>query len=284
MTPPSLRRVASADPASPAAHHVASGGFCNPWPSFRFSAGFRKFAKLMLGADWKRATPPPPAELVKVVAPDWARISADKPATMLLTWMGHAAMLLSLPSGQRILFDPCWSDRCSPVQFAGPRRYTPPPCPLADLPPIDAVVISHNHYDHLDLNTIKDLAARNPDAIFFAPLGNAAWFRSVAVPNAVECDWWDEYEVGGSDLHIACTPCQHFTGRSLTDRFQTLWSSWVVTCGASKFYFAGDTGYRTVLEDEDEDAVPTCPVFKQIGERYGPFDLAAIPIGAYSPR
>ncbi|KAJ3055994.1 hypothetical protein HK097_008483 [Rhizophlyctis rosea] len=172
----------------------------------------------------------------------------------------------------------------------GPARVTPTPCNIADLPPIDAVVISHNHYDHLDLNTIKQLA--KPETWFFVPLGNKQWFLDIGIKNVVECDWWDEYKLevqkDGVDAKatIAATPCQHFTGRSLTDRYKTLWSSWVVEANDTSMFFGGDTGYRTVEKGftGDLDSLPHCPAFKEIGEKYGPFDISAIPIGAYSPR
>ena len=179
--------------------------------------------------------------------------------------------------------------RCSPVQFMGPARVTPPPCNIADLPPIDAVIISHNHYDHLDLNTIKQLA--KPETWFFVPLGNKQWFLDIGITNVVECDWWDEYKlevqkdgvdakaiIGAFTLirfpsvrflcsfrhFTAATPCQHFTGRSLTDRYKTLWSSWVVEANDTSMFFGGDTGYRTVQKGftGDLDSLPHCPAFK----------------------
>jgi N-acyl-phosphatidylethanolamine-hydrolysing phospholipase D len=188
---------------------------------------------------------------------------------------------------------------------------------LKDLPQLDAVVISHNHYDHLDVGTVKDIQKLWPDVVFFAPLGNRKWFLDLGIKNVIECDWWDEYELEikrkngdgeGSERtikgRIVCTPCQHFTGRTIWDRNETLWSSWAVVApktpsepvsnfkdksSTSRFWFGGDTGYRAVPRDhpntpEALDALPYCPAFKEIGETYGPFQLSAIPIGAYSPR
>jgi len=154
------------------------------------------------------------------------------------------------------------------------------------LPPIDVVIISHNHYDHLDLPIIKKLA--QPHTHFFVPLGNKAWFDDIGIKNVIECDWWDEYEfkkANGKTAIVGCTPCQHFSGRTLSDRNKTLWSSWIVKANDTSFFFGGDTGYRSVSsDDEDLSKLPVCPAFKDIGEKYGPFNLAAIPIGAYAPR
>ncbi|KAJ3295589.1 hypothetical protein HK104_002493 [Borealophlyctis nickersoniae] len=283
------------------AHHKGPNpgdGFINPWPSAGRVQGFKDFARVLLEWDRSGSAPPPKDQRLKVEAPDMGRIISvnegkEEGTRGLLTWLGHAALLMSYP-GLNVLFDPCFSNRCSPVQFMGPSRVIPPPCNIEDLPPVDLVVISHNHYDHLDLATIKKLA--KPHTWFFVPLGNKAWFTSIGIDNVFECDWWDEYEFtvekGGKEVkatigrtRIACTPCQHFTGRSLTDRNQTLWSSWVVKGNNTSFFFGGDTGYRTVpSNDADLSQLPVCPAFKEIGEKYGPFDMAAIPIGAYSPR
>ncbi|KAF9351874.1 hypothetical protein BGX34_000309 [Mortierella sp. NVP85] len=210
------------------------------------------------------------------------------------TWLGHACFLVQL-EGVNILFDPVFSERCSPNQWAGPKRYTPPPCKLDELPRIDIVVISHNHYDHLDLATVRTLH-KNHTPYFYVPLGNKEWFDSIGIKSKVfECDWWDEHELtfhdNASKIKVTCTPCQHFTGRSLTDHYKTLWASWVVQSvpksnaeKSVKVFFGGDTGYRYVAKGADENNVPCCPAFKEIGERIGPFDLSMIPIGAYSPR
>ncbi|KAI8910343.1 beta-lactamase superfamily domain-containing protein [Gorgonomyces haynaldii] len=270
-------------PKPPQSHHK-DGGFVNPWPSFRSDNGIKEVFKLV----WNRK-PPVVSETPKVIPPQLEEIKAffeNKIAPerkMMLTWLGHAAFLLTFP-GFHVLFDPCLSERCSPLSFAGPKRITPVPCDFDALPEIDCVVISHNHYDHLDLPTIRKLV--KPNTWFFVPLGNKKLLNDEGIENVIECDWWDEYEFKKADqsLKIACTPCQHFSSRSLTDRNKTLWSSWVVKHRQSGFFFAGDTGYRTVLEGDDEDTVPSCPAFKDIGAKYGPFQLSAIPIGAYLPR
>lgn len=157
-----------------------------------------------------------------------------------------------------------------------------PSCYKSELGKIDAVIISHSHYDHLDYNTIKSLGA---SVTYFVPLGIGAWFKSnFPGYKCVELDWWGSSKIG--DVEFVCTPCQHFSGRTLWDRNKTLWSSWVVKSPNASFFFGGDTGYRSVPKDHKGplDSLPVCPAFKEIGEKLGPFDLSAIPIGAYSPR
>ncbi|KAJ2916883.1 hypothetical protein MD484_g3479, partial [Candolleomyces efflorescens] len=260
-------------------------------------------------------------ENLPIRTPNWgSKSSQSQPENSIkTTWLGHACFLVEFPSrtdatdtrGVRVLFDPVFSDRCSPFTFLGPKRFTPPPCKIEDIPEIDAIVISHNHYDHMDTHTLQTLyrrAAERPPQIF-APLGNGAYLRSIGVPESSThiMDWWDskrltiELPASGSgvsspkptfSVDVTCTPCQHFTGRSLTDRFKTLWSSWVIEEVSSsssafsplKLFFGGDTGYRSVMDGQNEDEVPTCPAFKTIGETFGGFDVALIPIGAYHPR
>ncbi|OJJ47371.1 hypothetical protein ASPZODRAFT_132358 [Penicilliopsis zonata CBS 506.65] len=217
------------------------------------------------------------------------------------TWLGHACFYVEFPSGLRVLFDPVFEDRCSPFSFLGPRRYTPPPCDVEQIPIIDAVVISHNHYDHLSHPTVKAIAAKHPDCHFFAPLGNKKWFVEAGIHKVTELDWWDERDVSlstdssPSDIsaRIGCLPCQHISARTPFDKAKTLWASWFVESGGKKVYFAGDTGYRSVpkeLDGKDDHAdeydglYPSCPAFKEIGQYRGPFDLGLIPIGAYDPR
>ncbi|KAF9163587.1 hypothetical protein DFQ26_002343 [Actinomortierella ambigua] len=294
----------SGAPSSKPAHHAPSGkGFVNPWPSFHRHSQWA-FVKCMLEWDVKRTKISAETKLPKILPLDKPLIeslgtpveqntSRDKVAT---TWLGHACFLVQI-NGVNILYDPVFSDRCSPSQFVGPKRYTPPPCKLDGLPRIDIVVISHNHYDHLDLTTVQSLHKEHAP-YFFVPLGNKSWFDSVGIQDSkvIECDWWDAHVVrfhnNTTPIKVTCTPCQHFTGRSVHDHYRTLWASWAVQTlppeNASekpiKVFFGGDTGYRYVPKGADENSVPTCPVFKEIGEREGPFDLSMIPIGAYSPR
>jgi N-acyl-phosphatidylethanolamine-hydrolysing phospholipase D len=172
------------------------------------------------------------------------------------------------------LTDPIWSDTVSPLGFGGPRRFVPPGLALDDLPPIDFVLISHNHYDHLDLPTLTALAARDRATRFFVPLGNGALLRENGIANVEELDWGGSREVQRASgehagVRIHCVPSQHWSRRGLDDERSALWSSWVVVGRERRFYFAGDTGYFAG--------------FAKIGAALGPFDLAALPIGAYEP-
>lgn len=182
-----------------------------------------------------------------------------------ITWVGHSTVLIQ-HRGVNVLTDPILSQRGSPFQFAGPRRLTAPALDFATLPPIDYVVLSHNHYDHLDRNTVN---AIGNSATWLVPLGHGAWFERVGVTRVRELDWWDSFQEGG--VIITCTPSQHWTKRFLFKAYDTLWSSWAIRIGKFRFWFGGDTGYNPVQ-------------FREIGERLGPFDGAAIPIGGYAPR
>ena len=184
-----------------------------------------------------------------------------------VTWIGHSTMLVQM-SGVTFLTDPIWSNVPSPVSPIGPRRFVPPGVAIDDLPAIDFVVISHNHYDHLDLPTLRDLAKRNPQTQFLVPLGNARLLRQAGLRKVEELDWGQSLQIGPVQVH--CLPAKHWSKRSLTDTNKALWSSWAVIGDDRRFYHAGDTGYF--------------PGFVAIGKQLGPFDLAAVPIGAYAPR
>jgi N-acyl-phosphatidylethanolamine-hydrolysing phospholipase D len=183
-----------------------------------------------------------------------------------VTWVGHATLLVQMGHAT-FLTDPIWSDTPSPVSFLGPVRFVAPGLRLEDLPPIDFVLVSHNHYDHLDLPTLKALAERSARTRFFVPLGNAALLREEGIANFEEFDWGDVRTLGGVTVH--CLPAQHWSARGLGDERRALWSSWAVTSAERRFYFGGDTGYFSG--------------FAAIGRALGPFDLAAVPIGAYEP-
>lgn len=183
-----------------------------------------------------------------------------------VTWIGHATLLVQMDHAT-FLTDPIWSDRASPVGFTGPKRAQAPGLALDDLPRIDFVLVSHNHYDHLDVDTLSRLAKRDPHTLFVVPLENAVTLRDAGVSNVVELDWGGSVEIAG--LRVVCLPTQHWSGRGLLDRRTTLWGSYAVIGPERRFYFAGDTGYF--------------PGFTQIGTEHGPFDLAAMPIGAYAP-
>ena len=184
-----------------------------------------------------------------------------------VTWVGHSTMLVNI-GGKTILTDPIFSGRCSPVQFAGPKRYTKPSIDIDSLPKIDLIIISHNHYDHLDKNSVKILSM-DTSTVWYVPLGLQAWFKKHKVHNVKELDWYDSQSF--DNVNIVCLPSQHWSKRNLFRSFDTLWASWSIEVGNYKLWFAGDTGYNSIQ-------------FKEIGESYGPFDLAMIPIGAYEPR
>lgn len=183
-----------------------------------------------------------------------------------VTWIGHATVLVQL-EGKNILTDPIWSERCSPVKFAGPIRYTNPGVSLDDLPKIDIVLLSHNHYDHMDLDTLTQLEKRFKP-LFLSGLNNKKLLKSAGLSNVHEMDWWDDIQE--KSLKITFTPTQHFSGRKIIDLDESLWGSYVVTGEKKKFYFSGDTGY---FEG-----------FSEISEKFPEIDLAILPIGAYEPK
>nr|WP_165985981.1 MBL fold metallo-hydrolase [Streptomyces sp. YIM 98790] len=223
-------------------------------------SGFALFRELLFGPGRKRRYP------ASVPPTHTAALPGDPPAGGLrLTWLGHATVLAEI-DGHRVLFDPVWGERCSPFGFAGPRRVHPVPLPLEALGPLDAVVISHDHYDHLDLPAIRALA--DSEAVFAVPLGVGAHLEHWGVPESRihELDWHESVRVG--ELTLTATPSRHFCGRSLIRRSLTLWASWAVTGPDNRIFHSGDTGYF--------------PGFAAIGARYGPFDATMMQIGAYS--
>lgn len=182
------------------------------------------------------------------------------------TWIGHATFLVQL-GGLNILTDPVMSKRTSPVQWAGPGRVAPLGLTFDELPKIDVVLISHNHYDHLDEPTVRKLAKRDAPA-FVVPLGLRKWFEKRRIAHVSELDWWQPTVVRG--LRVHAVPAQHFSGRGAHDRNRTLWCGFVYEKNGQRHFFAGDTGYG--------------PDFAAIGARFAPIDVAMIPIGAYNPR
>lgn len=185
-----------------------------------------------------------------------------------ITWIGHSTFLIQ-HKGYNIITDPHFSNRASPFTWIGPKRVTPLTIELEQLPHIDFVVISHNHYDHLDKNSLKKLLIKqknNPPHIF-VPLKLKKWFQKIGFENVIELDWWENTII--DNWEITAVPAQHYSGRNLFDKNNTLWCGWVIKTTNFSYYFSGDTGYS-------ED-------FKEIGKRLGPFDLATINIGAYGP-
>ncbi len=188
-------------------------------------------------------------------------------STPTVTWVGHATLLVQMDHVS-FLTDPQWSKTASPVSFVGPKRFVPPGLAIEDLPPIDFVVVSHNHYDHLDLDSLEALANRDPQTRFFVPLGNGELLREAGIDRVSELDWGESRTHEG--VTVFCLPSQHWSKRGIGDDNEALWSSWAVVGPERRFYFAGDTGYFAG--------------FAAIGELFGGFDLAAVPIGAYEPQ
>jgi len=207
---------------------------------------------------WPAAAPhPAPATLPAAVGP----------GEVAVTLVNHATFLLQF-AGLNVLTDPIWSERCSPVPWAGPRRVHPPGIPLEALPRIDVVLVSHNHYDHLDLATLAALQARHRPRVVTG-LGQRELLASAGIADPVELDWWGEHQLGGG-FGVTFTPAQHFSARGVFDRNRSLWGGFALRAPAGSVYFAGDSGYA--------------PLFREIGARLGPFALGLLPIGAYQPR
>ncbi|WP_256737488.1 MBL fold metallo-hydrolase [Pseudomonas sp. dw_358] len=179
--------------------------------------------------------------------------------------LGHSTILLKA-RGQFFITDPVFGERASPVQWAGPKRFHAPPINLDDLPPIKAVILSHDHYDHLDQEAVLRLAPRTEHFLTTLGVGDRLIAWGIAASKVRQLDWWEEVEIDGT--RFAATPTQHFSGRSLTDSNSTLWASWVMIEPQWRVFFSGDSGYF--------------PGFKQIGDRYGPFDLTLMETGAYN--
>lgn len=256
--------------ADPARAHQTGTTFTNPW-----TGPIDKPLADLLRWRWealREGVPKPPQSPVPVVQPQLqALLAAGAPPSA--TWIGHASVLVR-SGGLQILTDPIFSERASPVSFAGPRRAQPPGIALSQLPPIDVVVISHNHYDHLDRPSVQQLAARDARTLFLVPLGQKAWFADQGIGNVVELDWWQTHTHRGVEFQLV--PVQHWSARGLGDRNHTLWGGWVVHAPDLHWYFSGDTGYG--------------PQFRETRARLQarrpdrPLDLALLAVGAYEPR
>jgi N-acyl-phosphatidylethanolamine-hydrolysing phospholipase D len=248
------------------AHHRPGGGFQNPWPNGlpnRLGAILKwRFVDRVV----RPPAPDPDPSVFPRVAPAFPA-PRGAPDRLTLTWVGHATFLVQL-GGVNLLTDPMWGERASPIPFLGPRRWVAPGIALEALPPIDAVLLSHNHYDHLDASSVRRLVRRYPAVRWLVPLGLAPFLRGRGAADVTEYDWWDEARVGS--VSLTCTPARHFSARGLRDRNATLWCGWAVASARQRLFFAGDTALH--------------PEFATIGARCGPFDVALLPVGAYDPR
>ncbi len=242
------------------AHHQADGTFVNT-NGEAIDKPFRELLK------WQRQAPDVVPLTLPGVTPEPEAL-AD-PGTTQITWIGHSTFLLQV-DGLNILTDPIFSNRASPVSFAGPKRTTPPAMSIEQLPAIDVVLISHNHYDHLDKRSIKDLRAKQPDnpPQYFVPLNQKPFFDKLGVKQVTELDWWDSEKVEGTTIHAV--PVQHWSSRSPFDRNKVLWAGFLIDSPSHRTLFVGDSGYSND--------------FKTIAQRLGTVDLALVPIGAYDPR
>lgn len=248
----------------PRAHHTADG-FRNPYIEDP-KKNFFSFWNMKIFGDTEWADHESRAGEVPVRSVDLEGIQGASDEVRI-TWLGHSTFLIQ-NRGVAILTDPIFADRASPLSFAGPRRYIRHVIDYARLPAIDYVIISHNHYDHLDAEAVDRLGNK---PLYLVPLGLKAWFveRGIRPGRVREMDWWDE--AAFPKVTFQAMPAQHWSARGLTDRRKTLWASWFVEFAGAGLWFAGDTGYNPVQ-------------FKEIGKAVGGIDVALIPIGGYAPR
>jgi L-ascorbate metabolism protein UlaG (beta-lactamase superfamily) len=234
------------------------GAFRNPQPLWIDIFGAMRGAFTSASDD---ATPRDPVDVVRT---DPAAFAAAPASGVRVTWFGHSSALIEV-DGARILTDPIWSERSGPVEFAGPQRFYEPTIRLADLPPLDAVVISHDHWDHLDTATIRELATT--EAQFVVPLGVGAHLErwGVRSDRVTELDWWGTTSVAGVELHA--TPARHQSGRINPSSSGTLWAGWAIVGPEHRAWYSGDSGFHDELEE--------------IGRRLGPFDVALVESGQY---
>ncbi len=279
---------------SPSLHVNATGA---PTPSHHRPNGYQNNhiefqpRSLLDLLKWKRdasrdGLPKPPRNPIPIVAPDTPFIQTNARADAramhpAITWIGHATALAQF-GGLNVLTDPVFSERVSPLGFVGPKRAVAPGLTLAQLPHIDVVLISHNHYDHLDDASVRALAGQpGGPPLFIVPLGIKAWLAERDIINVVELDWWQSHTVAASagPVEVVLTPVQHWSGRGLNDRLKTLWGGYAVFAPDLHLFFTGDTGYSKDFKDIRERFAS-----RQTPEKGGGFDIALIALGAYEPR
>jgi len=243
-------------------HHKAHG-FFNPFPNFE-KRGYKDIFRWLVLDKITGKRPQHPDHYRFTKTENNGKWLRENHAQFSVTWVGHSTLLIQI-DGLNILTDPIWSERASPLSFAGPKRAVPPGISFTDLPKIDLALISHDHYDHLDKATVKKLGNA---PFYLVPLGVGSILRRWGISHFQELDWWAE--IVFNKLRLICAPAQHFSGRTPFDRNRTLWAGWTIIGQKRSVYFGGDSGYF--------------PGFAEIGRRFGPFDLCALPIGAYKPR
>jgi len=245
--------------------NYADGQFQNPVET-NMDIGFKGYVKMINSRLFDKTENQRPDRELPVVPVDPAKLSTRSDSATVLTWFGHSAFLVEI-DGKRLLLDPMLGKIASPISFLGPTRFTDTlPISIDDLPEIDAILISHDHYDHLDYPSIQKLADKTGH--FFVALGVGAHLERWGVPaeKITEMDWWQEASFEG--LTFVATPSRHFSGRGFSDRMQTLWTSWVIQGQRDNIFFSGDTGYFDG--------------FKEIGAKYGPFDITLMECGQYN--
>jgi N-acyl-phosphatidylethanolamine-hydrolysing phospholipase D len=247
------------------APRAPNGTFRNPWPDST-PPDWRAVLRLMRGQLSRSRAPNPPRGSFPVATPQLIQPRAAA-TDFSATWIGHSTVLLQI-GGMNVLTDPVFSQRASPVQWAGPRRVMDPAMSIDALPPLDVVLLSHSHYDHLDAPSVKRIAQVHPRATWIVPLELGKTIRRFGVREIAELDWWQPTQVG--HLRVTGTPARHFSARGLHDRNRSLWCGFALEIDGWRAWFAGDTAYY--------------PEFSEIGARCGPFDFVMIPIGAYDPR
>ena len=239
--------------------------FKNPWPHDRHGLGDILRWKLRMGKQEQAQHPHAPDLGAPTAALDPAAIASPPESGWRITWLGHSSFLIQ-GAEKNILIDPVFSSHCAPLPFPGLRRMVPPPCGIPDLPAIDAVLLTHSHYDHMDLPTLRKLG---PGIPLFTPSGHSRALARKGFRDVTEVGWWDGAGLAPG-IRLTAVPAQHFTARTPFDNDRAHWCGWVLEGAGSRIWHAGDSGY--------------CPAFAEIGTRFGGIDFAMIPIGAYQPR